>query len=59
MQSLSHPLQFLLVPLAGWINQQQPRFTLPFRETLAATDVQTVRLPARSPSLNNPHRFNC
>jgi len=23
MPSLSHPLQFLLVALAGWINQQQ------------------------------------
>ena len=34
------------------ILDRDPRFTLAFRETLAAADVQVVRLPARSPNLN-------
>jgi putative transposase len=34
------------------IHDRDPRFTLAFRETLAAADVQVVRLPPRSPNLN-------
>ncbi len=34
------------------IHDRDPRFTLAFRETLAAADVQAVRLPPRSPNLN-------
>src|SRR5262249_28971425 len=34
------------------IHDRDPRFTQAFRETLAAADVQVVRLPARSPNLN-------
>jgi len=34
------------------IHDRDPRFTLAFRETLAAGGVQAVRLPARSPNLN-------
>ena len=34
------------------IHDRDPRFTLTFRETLAAADVQVVRLPPRSPNLN-------
>jgi putative transposase len=34
------------------ILDRDPRFTLAFRETLAAADVQVVRLPPRSPHLN-------
>jgi transposase InsO family protein len=34
------------------ILDRDPRFTQAFRETLAAGDVQVVRLPARSPNLN-------
>ena len=33
------------------IHDRDPRFTLAFRETLAAGDVQVVRLPPRSPNL--------
>ena len=34
------------------IHDQDPLFTLAFRDTLAAADVQVVRLPPRSPNLN-------
>jgi transposase InsO family protein len=34
------------------IHDRDPRFTLAFRETLAAAGVQVVRLPPRSPNLN-------
>src|SRR5262249_53301015 len=34
------------------IHDRDPRFTLAFRETLAAADVQVVVLPPRSPNLN-------
>src|SRR5262249_11109902 len=34
------------------IHDRDPRFTLAFRETLAAADVQVVRVPPRSPNLN-------
>src|SRR5882762_4170124 len=34
------------------IHDRDPRFTLAFRETLAAADLQVVRLPPRSPNLN-------
>jgi transposase InsO family protein len=34
------------------IHDRDPRFTETFGETLAAADVQVVRLPARSPNLN-------
>jgi transposase InsO family protein len=34
------------------IHDRDPRFTLAFRESLAAADVQVVRLPPRSPNLN-------
>ena len=34
------------------IHDRDPLFTLAFRETLAAADVQVVRLPPRSPNLN-------
>jgi putative transposase len=34
------------------IHDRDPRFTQAFQETLAAADVQIVRLPARSPNLN-------
>jgi putative transposase len=34
------------------IRDRDPRFTMAFRETLAAADVQVVRLPPRSPNLN-------
>jgi transposase InsO family protein len=34
------------------IHDRDPRFTQAFRETLAAADVQVVRLPPRSPNLN-------
>ena len=34
------------------IHDRDPLFTLAFRETLAAADVQAVRLPPRSPNLN-------
>ena len=34
------------------IHDRDPRFKLAFRETLAAADVQVVRLPPRSPNLN-------
>jgi putative transposase len=34
------------------IHDRDPRFTVAFRETLAAADVQVVRLPPRSPNLN-------
>jgi transposase InsO family protein len=34
------------------IHDRDPRFTLAFRETLAAADVRVVRLPPRSPNLN-------
>src|SRR5262245_57968347 len=34
------------------IHDRDPQFTLAFRETLAAADVQAIRLPARSPNLN-------
>jgi hypothetical protein len=34
------------------IHDRDPRFTLAFRETLAAADVQVVRLPPLSPNLN-------
>jgi hypothetical protein len=35
------------------IHSRDPRFTVPFRETLAAVDVRVVRLPLRSPNLNS------
>jgi putative transposase len=34
------------------IHDRDPRFTLAFCETLAAADVQDIRLPPRSPNLN-------
>jgi hypothetical protein len=34
------------------IHDRDPRFTEAFRETLAAADVESVGLPARSPNLN-------
>src|SRR5467141_3024433 len=34
------------------IHDRDPRFTVAFRETLAAAGVQVVRLPPRSPNLN-------
>jgi len=34
------------------IHDRDPQFTLGFRETLAAADVQVVHLPPRSPNLN-------
>jgi putative transposase len=34
------------------IHDRDPRFTAAFRETLAAADVEVVRLPPRSPNLN-------
>ena len=34
------------------IHDRDPRFTLAVRETLAAADVEVVRLPPRSPNLN-------
>ena len=68
MARLSYPLQFLVVALAGWINEHQ-RDVIDYlraenrvlreqlgprrlRFTLAATGVETVRLPPRSPNLN-------
>jgi hypothetical protein len=57
MSPLSHPLQFLLVALAGWINQQQ-REVIEYLQTenrvlreqlgprrLRFTDDQRIRLP--------------
>ena len=59
MPSLSHPLQFVLVALAGWINQQQ-REVIEYLQTenrvlreqlgsrrLRFTDDQRIRLGAR------------
>jgi transposase InsO family protein len=34
------------------LHDRDPLFTETFRETLAATDVETVRLPPKSPNLN-------
>jgi hypothetical protein len=42
-------------PNGAWMTQIHdcdPRFTVAFRKTLGAADVQAVRLPPRSPNLN-------
>jgi hypothetical protein len=39
------------------IHDCDPRFTEAFRETLAAADVQVVRLPARSPNLKDEDSY--
>ena len=46
----------LLVGKRFLLHDRDPLFSDSFRETLAATGVETVRLPPSSPSLNGPSR---
>jgi hypothetical protein len=51
-RNLTDPGDVFLTGKRFLIHDRDPRFTLAFRETLAAADVQVVGLPPRSPNLN-------
>lgn len=60
MSKLLDPFRFLLVALAGWMNQRKrylihdrdPLFTAEFLRILGDAGVKSVKLPPRSPNLN-------
>src|SRR2546427_11359500 len=51
-RQLTDPIDGCLRGKRFLLHDRDPLFSKAFRETLAATGVETVRLPARSPNLN-------
>jgi transposase InsO family protein len=51
-RQLTDPLDGFLVGKRFLLHYRDPLFTETFRDTLAATGVETVRLPPKSPNLN-------